>query len=474
MQTINIDINDSGRIMIEDRVYYPADNGMDGMLENPYTSEIAILKKCDNRELIDLIETFECDVLSEQMNVYGFRYVIYPRVLKKKDSIKNETEYFLFTELPGNAKGDTVHQLSKSLYVNGFSIYSRIMAAIHLAEVLTVLEKYIGKNILSIRPEHIYVNVENGEIYIWIEQWLKKHKTFPCKDEFGFSPEWYEGEEKEISAADFGFFAAYAIFRLLCNDDPFDGSDTLLQFPLLTQEAISAIRANKYGFALAKGPNCVSEYTDPALINKWRGLPMFLRREFERNFTAGVNHSEERTGLSQWLKIMQKMRDCLVYVNGQFRFCDPDVSNKVMFMVIDEYKIPVWPKKAIYWYHVNIPMSESKNGVIAGVTVRDGHYYLTNLSGNVWGATLNNTSLFIHPEREIELVLGLTIQLENGKTIRIVDGLVDEPDKMVNLTNPDMRDSIHDFIGNNSSKTVGFEDIQNPDTLDHESDGKEK
>ena len=131
---------------------------------------------------------------------------------------------------------------------------------------------------------------------------------------------------------------------------------------------------------------------------------------------------------------MQKLRDCLVYVNGQFRFCDPDVSNKVLFMVIDDYKIPVWPKKAIYWYHVDVPISESRNGIIAGITAKDGRYYLNNLSGNVWGATNKNTSFWIYPEREIEIVEGMTIQLENGKIIKIVNGLVDDPKKTGSVT----------------------------------------
>jgi hypothetical protein len=99
-------------------------------------------------------------------------------------------------------------------------------------------------------------------------------------------------------------------------------------------------------------------------------------------------------------------------------------------MVIDDYKIPVWPKKAIYWYHVAIPINESKNGVIAGVTMRDGRYYLNNLSGNVWGAILNNTTFWIYPEREVEIVEGMTIKLENEKTIKIINGAIADPVKV--------------------------------------------
>lgn len=450
MQTINIDISDSGRIIIEDRVYYPENDGIDGMLHNSTTNEKAFLKQCTDQKVIDAIEAFEYDVLAVEGNKRGFKNIIYPRILKQNSIMDENVRYYEFTEIP-NFSGPNVHKLCSSLFTNGFSIYSRIMAAINLAETFKVIQSYIEKNILSIHPEDIYVNTENGEVYIWIEQWLSEFKDASTVDDFGFSPEWYVRDEKNITEADLRFFMAYVIFRLLCNDDPFDGSETLLQFPLLTDEAMRSMRVNKYGFVLSKGSNGVSEYIGQGLWNKWRNLPTFLRNEIEKSFTTGIEIPYERTEISQWVKALQKLRDCLVYVNGQFRFCDPDVSNKVLFMVIDDYKIPVWPKKAIYWYHVDVSISESRNGIVAGVTAKDGRYYLNNLSGNVWGATNKNTSFWVYPEREIEIVEGMTIQLENGKIIKIVNGLVDGSKKTVSVTTQDvLNDPISDAITDNN------------------------
>lgn len=450
MQTINIDISDSGRIIIEDRVYYPENDGIDGMLHNSTTNEKAFLKHCTDQKAIDAIEAFEYDVFAVEGNKRGFKNIIYPKILKQNSILDENVKYYEFTEIP-NFSGPNVHKLSSSLSTNGFSIYSRIMAATNLAEAFNVIQSYIGKNILSIHPEDIYVNTETGEIYIWIEQWLSEFKNASTVVDFGFSPEWYVRDKKIITEADLRFFMAYVIFRMLCNDDPFDGSETLLQFPLLTDEAMRSIRANKYGFVLSKGSNGVSEYIGQGLWNKWRNLPTFLRNEIEKSFTTGIELPDERTEISQWVKALQKLRDCLVYVNGQFRFCDPDVSNKVLFMVIDDYKIPVWPKKAIYWYHVDVPISESRNGIIAGVTAKDGRYYLNNLSGNVWGATNKSTSFWIYPEREIEIVEGMTIQLENGKIIKIVNGLVDDPKKTVSVTTQDvLNDPISDSTTDNN------------------------
>ena len=472
MQTINIDISDSGRIIIEDRVYYPENNGIEGMLQNSTTNEKALLKLYTDQKTIDTIEAFEYDVLAVEGNKRGFKNIIYPRIIKQNAVLDEEAKYYAFTEIP-NFSGTNVHKLSSALAASGFSIYSRIMAATNLAETLNIIHNYIGKNILSIHPEDIFVNTDNGDVYIWIEQWLSEIVDLSTVNDFGFSPEWYSRDNKNVTESDFRFFLAYAIFRLLCNDEPFDGSETLLQFPLLTDEAIRLMRANKFGFALAKGRNYISEYIGQGLWKKWRALPTFLRNEIEKSFTTGIEIFDERTEIPQWLKVMRKLRDCLVYVNGQFRFCDPDVSNKVLFMVIDDYKIPVWPKKAIYWYHVDISINESRNGIIAGVTSKDGRYYLNNLSGNVWGATLNNTSFWIHPEREIEIVEGMTIQLENGKIIKIVNGLVDDPKRTVNVTVQDtLNDPVCGFITDSRDMDDQQDAIQEADTDISNPEGK--
>jgi hypothetical protein len=437
MQTVNIDISDSGRTIIKDRVYYPEDNGIDGMLNNSTTNEKALLKRCTDQERIDMIEAFENDVLAAEEDKRGFRNIVYPRILKQNGDSDEDAEYYAFTEMP-NLDGVNIHKLSTALTISGFSIYSRIMAATNLAESLNRIRHYVGTHIRSIHPDKIYVNTDNGDVYIWIEQWLIQPTDSDKTDGFGFPPEWYSREDKTATETDIRFFITYVIFRLLCVDEPFDGSETLLQFPLLTEEAIRMIHANKYGFALSKGNNHVSEYIGQGLWKKWRALPNFLRSEIEKTFTVGIDAPDERTEIPVWVKAMQKLRDCLVFVNGQFRFCDPDVSYKVLFMIIDDYKIPVWPQKAIYWYHVDTPLEKLKNGIVAGVTSKDGSYYLTNLSDSNWSVTLGITSRWIYPDHEIEIVEGMTIQLENNKVIKVVNGLVDAPLKTFNVTVQDV------------------------------------
>lgn len=462
MQTINIDSSDSGRIIIEDRVYYPENNGTDGMIQNSTTNEKALLKLYTDQKTIDIIEAFEYDVLAVVGNKRGIKNIIYPRIMKQKVALDEEAKYYAFTEIP-NFSGSNVHKLSSSLATNGFSIYSRIMAAINLAETLNILHNFIGKNILSIHPEDIFVNTDNGDVYIWIEQWLSEIVDLSTVNDFGFSPEWYSRDEKTVTEADFRFFIAYVIFRLLCNDEPFDGSETLLEFPLLTDEAIRLIRANKFGFVLTKESNYVPEYIGQGLWKKWRALPTFFRNEIEKNFTTGIENLDERTEIAQWLKAMQKLRDCIVYVNGQFKFCDPDVSNRVLFILIDDYKIPVWSKKAIYWYHVDVPINESRNGIIAGVTSKEGRYYLNNLSGNVWRASLNNTSFWVYPECETEIVEGMTIQLENGKIIKIVNGLIDDPKRTVNVM---VQNMLNDLVCDSTSDSHDIDDQQDQQEAD--------
>ena len=58
MQTVNIDISDSGRTIVGDRVYYPEDSGINGVLHNSTTNEKVLLKHCDDQDSIDAIEAF--------------------------------------------------------------------------------------------------------------------------------------------------------------------------------------------------------------------------------------------------------------------------------------------------------------------------------------------------------------------------------------------------------------------------------
>lgn len=446
MQIVNIDISDSGRIIIDDRVYYSVENAADGMIQNPDTHERAVLKKIDNQPELEAADDFECEVLAAEKGSRGFRNIIYPTVLKRKAGLSEMNEAFIFTEVPESVTDRSVHQLTKALKASGFSIYSRIMAAMNLAESLCVIQKYVGRNIVTIHPEEIYVNIDSGDVYIWIANWLRDVTAKSGTEEFGFSPEWYHRTDKTVTYSDLNYFAAYVFFRLLCNDDPFDGSETLMQFPLLTREAITSIHDGTYGFVLTDGRNNISEYIGYGLQKKWRALPRFIRVEFEKNFTVGLKSPEDRTDIAKWLKIIQKMRDSLVYVNSQFKFCDPDVSNKVLFMVVDDFKIPVWPKKAVYWYHVDIPLYESQNGIVAGVTVREGKYYLSNLSGNPWAVTLNSVTEWVEPEQSIQIIEGMVIKLGDSKSIKVQSGEIDTTPELVDVIVPDMNSIVNDNI----------------------------
>lgn len=422
MQVNMFDINESGRILIDDRVYYRIEKDPCGLIENQNTKEKALLTVCTEPEAADRIEAFEYDVMAGISNVRCRKSLIYPGVITwKKDEGCSET--YLYTEIPKEYSEGKLIRLHQSYMAEGFSIGARILAAMNLSMIWGELQTVIDKNLLSMHPESIYVNIENGDVYIWMESWLQP-ESVQNPIEPGYPPEWYIREEKKLTKTDIQYFLTYSTFRLLCGDEPFDGSETLLQFPLLTMEALRDIHAGNYEFALVKGKNPVSEYIGQGLLKKWRAFPAFIRNVYERNFTLGIRQPEERTPINEWLKLLRKLRDCLVYVNGQIRFCDPEVSNQVMFMVVDDYKIPVWPKKAVYWYHVDIEWSESKNGIVAGVTMKDGKYYLNNLSGNVWGAVMNNTNLWIYPDKDVEIVEGLKIQLENEKTIQIVNGQI--------------------------------------------------
>lgn len=426
MQEIEIDWE---KVFIGNDVFYFNDNEGGGLVENPITKKTAFLRVCDDPVVREEIEAFICETVPSVRTSQYFKSIVYPNIYRKKKSWDEEDTYYIFTEIPEHWQKGHFHRLSKAVSVKEFSIHTRIIAALNLSETLNLIHDYWEKNIFFVHPEEIYVNTENGEIFIWIEKWLRKLPE--VADEFGFPPEWYSKEERDFDERGFRFFAACVLFRILCGEDPMDGGETLLEFPLLTREAMRDIHSGRYPFVLAEENRSASEYINRDLWRKWQTFPEFVRNEFEKNFTSGIDCPDERTEISKWVKIMRDMRDCLLIVNGQFRFCNPERPDQMLFMEIDDYRIPVWPKKAVYWYHVGIPMSKSQNGIAAGVTLDENGYYLQNLSGNDWDITLDDTTEQIRPKAGIKIMEGMTIRLENGKKIKVIGGLSDNPEKTV-------------------------------------------
>lgn len=395
-------------------------------LFRPDTKDCILMQSVPDANSVERMNDLE-QRLSSGTNLEN---LLFPRVFAcKNENTGLETKY-AFTAIPKTmAEAKTAGRLldlTHAAVAFGFSLHARLNAAMKFSEMMLRLGDFVGSDLLSVHPDEIYINTEVGDCYILLKEWFASWINPEPGESFCMPPDWQEREDKTLDLYDLEYFVAYAVFRILCGEDPFDGKKALKELPYLTPEAIQEMHRGDYDFVFRPdGNNGISAYIGQKLKNKWCSLPSFLRHAFAHDFTAGIADKKERTPIGEWLENVRKLRDCLVAVNRQYKFCDPDVPNNVCFMLVNDYKIPVWPGKAVYWYHVGLPKDSLKNGIAAGIRKgQDGKFYLMNYSGIEWGITLNTKASCMVSDEKVEIVEGLTISFRDRAVIRIVSGLL--------------------------------------------------
>ncbi len=361
----------------------------------------------------DCITSYD-EKLSESIRrLKGFKYIIYPFTYFIQLDKTNGNVCYTVCELPQEFS-NRYCTLDRAVGRSDFTLHSRVVAALNFAEVIKMLNQYFDGLIYRFTPDAFYVNVENGDVKVIIE------RLFYCQSvDYERRVDYlsYGGGIHILIEEYFIKFEAYTIFRLLCADNPYDGRETMMMFPLLSAQALKRINSGEFGFIFSDCGNRYSEYIGKDAFQKWKNLPASLRKllehELKRKPGTGIYKSSD-----EWLKYMRMLRDCLVFVKGQFRLCDPDVSNNVKFIKTGDYSIPIWPRKAVYWYHIGMQENLVENGVVAGVDT-DG--YIENYSSLSWYMTCDRLHRMIKPGEKIEPEIGMEIEIEDA-VLYIVNG----------------------------------------------------
>ena len=75
-----------------------------------------------------------------------------------------------------------------------------------------------------------------------------------------------------------------------------------------------------------------------------------------------------------------------------------------------EYSIPIWPKKALYWYHVEVDPDDVETEVIAGIN-SDG--FMENRSNMQWVIDNESRLIIVNPGKSIKPDIGMDIEINN-------------------------------------------------------------
>lgn len=371
-----------------------------------------IMRRCINEKDVLTDHNAIEDSFSEVINKSRrFKSIIVPfNHFRGEDDKKSACSYTV-AELPREFydKYETINMVYRK---NSFAFHSRVVMALNLSEAFSTLEKYFDGYLTRLVPEAIYVNTDDGDVKIIIDRLLSRDIDLRESDN-----EYLRiicGGEETLDNSDLIRYLVYTSFRLLCIDNPYDGKNTLINYPLLTAKAYEVINSGNYGFIFSDTKDEYSEYIDKEAWQRWNLLPGMIKRAF----SAILDDKRSTLEVDEWLKYMRILRDCLVLVNGQFKLCDPDVSNKVSFLVSDEFSIPVWPRKAIYWYHVGLLTDNVTKEVVAGINT-DG--FMENMTDEQWVIENKSKVAYLAPGKSIKPEIGMDIEINNTR-FKVVSG----------------------------------------------------
>jgi hypothetical protein len=313
--------------------------------------------------------------------------------------------------IPNNFYDEYVN-IEKSVTQNDFSLQARVMAGLNMASAVSFACNSKINTYTSADVEDYYVSIRTGDIKIFVEI-HESQDSVAAEDEDGNTL--YDAavpkEGKMLS------LVAYLTFRLLCLVDPFDGKQTLVEYPLLSKTATAKIHSGQYRLIVETGENTASRYLGSEALNRWNALPNFFREQLVKALCAQSDNCEIDGVI--WLDSMRKLRDCLVFVKGQYRFCDLDLPINLLYMKMGSYKVPVWPKKALYWYHIGDDAEKAGSGVIAGVNSEG---TLENFSDLTWCIEYGTMKEFISPKHSVKPESGMLIKMKDDVVVEIVDG----------------------------------------------------
>ena len=302
--------------------------------------------ECEDCDYDEDYPEFKANVINEVAREKKYRRMIFPLYNVIVDDLYSVSEAPLdLAGMETTAFAIKYCTMDKAIFNTNCPLHIRVLTALNFVEsVVTVFETF-NSVIQRITPKAFWVNPENGDVRVFVEKLLDCYDDEPEPD-FLVA---VKSKTDSIGESELSRFIAYTVFRLFCVDNPFDGRDTLVKYPLLTEKALREINSGEHEFIFEGKSNGYSEYIGVSAYQKWKILPPGLQCAIRRELTK-QRIDEKQIAPIEWLRKIRNLRDCLIFQNEKrrFVFCNPEEWPDLLFLVTsDHYVIPVWPRKAI-------------------------------------------------------------------------------------------------------------------------------
>lgn len=291
--------------------------------------------------------------------------------------------------------------ISDIAYNEALSIRTKILALDNLTNMITTIYHSVPSKIKRIGANCIYVNPNDGNVIVILDRCLDINAYRSECSEDGLFLEL--SEKNGLTERMLVRFLAYTAFIVICRNNPYDVTAALKLYPLLTKPAARKINEGQMGFVFST-PNCDNPINSDNIEKVWKLLPSFFRASM-CNELDNNSREDKHSSLKQWQIQIRMLRDSLIIVKNRPVLYDWDLQQNLLLLKCNEYLIPVWPRKAIYWYHVGLSYSDGENGIIGGI---DADLRLKNNSNILWFS-----------KKGIQISRGQSIKLEEGMIINV-------------------------------------------------------
>lgn len=293
-------------------------------------------------------------------------------------------------------------------YNTALPIRTKILILDSLTGLIMTLRDSFPSALKRLGANCVHVNPKTGDVRVLLNRCIDSaadEQEF-AEDEMFLEVHSPDGLSEQMIVR----FLIYTAFVLIVRRNPFDCRAAMMQYPLLTKQAIRDINTGRFGFhASASGQNGAAEADSADKV--WRSLPTFFRNVIQSELSSSgqVHHLT----LKEWQMKIRMLRDSLIIVKNKNVLYDWDVDQSLMLLKCNGYLIPVYPRKAIYWYHLGLSYTNGENGVIAGI---DADYNLKNNSTILWTTKKGSQ---INKGKAIKLRPGLVINI-SGQEIQVL------------------------------------------------------